>query len=80
MKKVLRQYVPVVIQHELSDNIYLSGGAEVIDFQTTNECIISAMEHCLETLKNGEMRRGLLKCAVVDEPFLRCVKIVFEFE
>lgn len=80
MKKVLTQYVPVVIQHVPSDNIYLSSGAHVMDFQTTNEFIISTMEHCLKTLKKEKMDGGLLKCAIVNDPTLRCAKIMFEFE
>lgn len=79
MKKVLSQYVSEVRQYIPSDNIYLSG-AEVTDFQTTNEFILSTMECCLKTLKKEKMDGGLLKCAIVNEPTLRCAKIIFEFE
>lgn len=79
MKKEMIQYVPEVRHYVPSDNIYLSG-AEYTDFQTTNQFIIAAMEYCLKTLKNEKMDGGLLKCAIVNDPALRCAKIVFEFE
>lgn len=63
-----------------SDNIYLNSGAYVMDFQTTNELIISAMEDCLKTLKREKIDGGPLRCAIVYDPTLRCVKIIFEFE
>lgn len=79
MKKVLSRYVSEVREYVPSDNIYLSG-VEVIDFQTTNELIISAIEDCLKTLKSEKIDGGLLKCAIVHNPALQCAKIVFEFE
>ena len=80
MKKVLSRYVSEVREYVPSDNIYLSSGAEVIDFQTTNELIISTMEDCLKTLKNEKIDGGLLKCTIVHNPALQCAKIIFEFE
>ena len=79
MKKALSRYVSEVREHVPSDNIYLSG-VEVIDFQTTNELVISAMEDCLKTLKNEKMDGGPLKCSIVHDPVFRCATIVFEFE
>ena len=79
MKKVLSQYVSEVGEYVPSYNPYLSG-VEVTDFQTINELIISAMENCLKILKNEKMDGGPLKCAIVNDPVLRCAKIVFEFE
>lgn len=74
MKKVLSLYVPEVRQ------ISLSSGADVMDFQTTNEFILSAMEYCLKTLKKEKMNGGLLKCVIINDLSLRCEKIIFEFE
>lgn len=79
MKKVLSQYVSEVEEYVPSYNPYLSG-AEVTDFQTINELIISAMENCLKILKNEKMDGGPLKCSIVNDPVLRRAKIVFEFE
>ncbi len=79
MKKALSQYVSEVRKYVPSYNPYLSG-AEVTDFQTINELIISAMENCLKTLKNEKMDGGPLKCSIVHDPVLRCATIVFEFE
>ena len=79
MKKEMSQYVPEVRHYMPSDNIYLSG-AEYTDFQTTNEFIISTMEYCLKILKKEKMDGGPLKCSIVNDPVLRCAKIVFEFE
>ena len=47
MKKILSQYVSKKREYVSSYNPYLSG-AEVTDFQTINELIISAMENCLK--------------------------------
>lgn len=80
MKKVLSQYVSEVREYVPSDNIYLSSGTDVMDFQTTNEFIISTMEYCLKTLKKEKMDGGPLKCSIVHDPVLRCAKIIFEFE
>lgn len=74
MKKVLSQYVSEEREYVSSYNPYLSG-AEVTDFQTINELIISAMENCLKILKNEKMDGGFLKCTIVNDPVLVVQKL-----